>query len=386
MSVEDQIETIIMFSCLLIIKNKFSCSDIFGLVYIHTQIMKSTVLAAATAVAFGLQINPLDESTPAVRQSIIDEINHARSTWRAGIPIKFQNATIADVKRLLGTIMPGEQGYMAPEVEKREFGTGDIPESFDVRTAWPECSAITGRVRDQSSCGSCWAFGSTEAFNDRYCIATGDTTKIFSPEDTNACCSGLVCSFSMGCNGGQPSGAWNWFTKTGVSTGGDYADIGSGTTCKPYSMQSCAHHVEPPPGMVSCDTLDYKTPKCTSTCSESAYGIPYAKDKHFATSSYSVRGVENMQRELMEKGSLSVALSVYEDFEYYTGGVYQHVTGKYLGGHAIKMIGWGVDNGTPYWTCTNSWNDSWGEQGTFRILRGKDECGIESSVVAGDVV
>ena len=46
-----------------------------------------------------------------------------------------------------------------------------------------------------------------------------------------------------------------------------------------------------------------------------------------------------------------VAFTVYEDFEAYTGGVYQHTTGKALGGHAIKMIGWGVDNGTPYWIC-----------------------------------
>lgn len=284
--------------------------------------------------------------------------------------------------------MPGEEGYIAPLKVKSTFAIKDqdIPESFDVRTAWPQCSAVTGRVRDQSDCGSCWAFGSTEAFNDRYCISTGDATTIFSAEDTAACCTGLTCSFSMGCNGGQPAGAWNWFTKAGVVSGGDYADINKGTSCKPYSMKSCAHHVTPPPGMVGCDTLpEYSTPKCTSTCSETAYGVSYSKDKHFATDSYSVKGVTNMQKEMMEKGTISVALTVYEDFETYTSGVYQHVTGKSLGGHAIKMIGWGVENGTPYWLCVNSWNDSWGEKGTFKILRGSNECGIEGSVVAGTV-
>ena len=142
---------------------------------------------------------------------------------------------------------------------------------------------------------------------------------------------------SQGCNGGQPSGAWKWFTKTGVVSGGDYADVGKGTSCEPYSLQSCAHHVDPPAGMVACDTVpEYDTPKCASTC-EAGYKTAYGKDKHLAKSSYSVKGVANMQKELMERGTLSVSLTVYEDFPTYTSGVYTHKTGKSLGGHAIKV-------------------------------------------------
>lgn len=345
------------------------------------------VVAVIVATAAGAKILEADHHTPAINPAMVDEINNMKTTWRAEISPRFANATVAHIKNMLGTVMPGEQGYFElPERTDYQAGLA-IPESFDVRTAWPQCSAITGRVRDQSDCGSCWAFGSTEAFNDRRCIATGDAKTILSPADTLACCSGAACEFSMGCNGGQPAGAWKWFTKTGVSTGGDYADINAGSTCKPYPFQSCAHHVTPPPGMVGCDTLsEFKTPKCTATCSETKYGVEYSKDKYYAKTSYSVKGVANMQQELMTKGTLSVAMTVYEDFEAYAGGVYKHVTGKNLGGHAIKMIGWGVDeNGTPYWTCMNSWNDSWGEKGTFRILRGSNECGIEGSVVAGDV-
>lgn len=44
-------------------------------------------------------------------------------------------------------------------------------------------------------------------------------------------------------------------------------------------------------------------------------------------------------------------------------GVYQHVTGEMLGGHAIKILGWGEENGTPYWLAANSWNEDWGDNG-----------------------
>jgi cathepsin B len=343
--------------------------------------MKYTVLATLAIGASAM------DKSPALTQELVDRVNAQKTTWTAGLNARFANATMDDVKMMLGTVMPGEAGYYeAPELKRTNLKSTEIPESFDLRTAHPECSSISGHVRDQSNCGSCWAFGSTEALNDRYCIATGDNKKLLSAEDTAACCTGAECGFSMGCNGGQPAGAWRWFTHEGVSSGGDYENVDDGSSCKPYSLHSCSHHSDPTPELPDCGDLPtYSTPKCTSSCSDSGYGVDYKSDKIVAKSHYSVKTVEDMQNELMEKGTLSVALEVYEDFEAYTGGVYQHTEGKYLGGHAVKMIGWGVDNGTPYWLCVNSWNYGWGEEGLFRILRGSNECGIEGSVVAGDV-
>lgn len=54
-----------------------------------------------------------------------------------------------------------------------------------------------------------------------------------------------------------------------------------------------------------------------------------------------------------------------------------------LGGHAIRIIGWGVENGIPYWLIANSWNSDWGLKGTFKILRGSNHCGIEDQISAG---
>jgi len=85
----------------------------------------------------------------------------------------------------------------------------------------------------------------------------------------------------------------------------------------------------------------------------------------------------------MTNGPVEASFTVYLDFVTYKSGVYVHKTGGALGGHAIKILGWGVDNGVAYWTVANSWNTDWGAAGYFLIKRGVDECGIESGVVAG---
>ena len=58
----------------------------------------------------------------------------------------------------------------------------------------------------------------------------------------------------------------------------------------------------------------------------------------------------------------------------------RYTTGSMAGGHAVKITGWGVEDGTKYWKIANSWNPYWGEDGFFRILRGSNECGVEDQV------
>lgn len=48
----------------------------------------------------------------------------------------------------------------------------------------------------------------------------------------------------------------------------------------------------------------------------------------------------------------------------------------------MAIVGYGVENNTKYWIAQNSWGPSWGENGFFRILRGTDECAIESEAAA----
>jgi cathepsin B len=311
---------------------------------------------------------------------IVEYINKADTTWKAESPSRF--GSLEDVKTVCGTWTVGHPKYNPPKLERAELDINplkDIPSDFDSRIKWNNCKNTISTVRDQSACGSCWAFASTEAFEDRRCIATGKDVR-FSTQDTAGCCRSFACGFSMGCNGGQPSSALDWMSRTGVVTGGNWFERNNATGgCKPYLLQPCAHHVPASSKYPACPSEEYSV-QCTSKCSDDAAGKTYADDKTKGAKAVSFSSVEGMQSAIMTNGPLAVAFTVYSDFPTYKSGVYQHTSGSALGGHAVEMIGWGVEDGTPYWLIKNSWNEQWGDGGYFKIRRGNDECGIEDDV------
>jgi cathepsin B len=303
-------------------------------------------------------------------KEIVDYVNRkANTTWRAEVTNKFES--IAAVKNLCGTIKD-PNGMRLPAM-KHNLEFVRLPDSFDARKQWPNCPTVQ-EIRDQGSCGSCWAFGAVESMSDRICIASkGKVNAHISAEDLLTCCT----SCGMGCNGGFPPAAWEYFRDTGIVTGGQY---GTHQGCRPYSFKPCEHHVN---GTRMPCSGEGPTPKCEQSC-EAGYKKKYNDDKTRGYTAYSVeRDEKQIMTEIMTNGPVEGAFTVYADFPTYKKGVYQHVSGGELGGHAIRILGWGTENGTPYWLVANSWNTDWGDNGFFKILRGQNECGIEGEIVAG---
>jgi len=250
----------------------------------------------------------------------------------------------------------------------------EVPDTFDARTNWPKCTVI-GKVRDQGGCGSCWAFGAAESISDRICIASeGKVDVMYAAEDILSCCQ----ECGDGCDGGFPLAAMDYYSTQGVVTGGLYGDS---DTCQPYTLKPCEHHV---PGNRPPCTEGGSTPKCQHKCIDSYSKNTFSKDKAFGAGGYGIPA-SHMQHEIMTFGPIEAAFDVYADFLSYKSGVYKHVTGDLLGGHAIKIMGWGTENGEDYWLVMNSWNSDWGDHGTFKISRGNDECGIEDESCAAKV-
>ncbi|GKT28784.1 peptidase C1A, partial [Aduncisulcus paluster] len=272
----------------------------------------------------------------------IAEHNASNSKWTAKMYDRFRGMTISEAKKILRT---STERPALPV--KRHFMSADaLPESFESSTAWP---GLIGGIRDQGECGGCWAFGASEVLSDRCAIARGSNFIELSPEYLISC-----DTAENGCNGGNIDFVWAFLKTTGDVT----------EECFPYAD-------------VTYD--DGKELPCPTTCDDGS-ALTFYK----ASTIYNVDSNEtSIATEILNNGPVEAAFSVYEDFYSYTSGIYEHTWGSYMGGHAIKIVGWGLEEDTKYWTVANSWGADWGEAGFFRIVKGDNECGIESSVVAG---
>uniref|UniRef100_A0A8R7UIB4 Peptidase C1A papain C-terminal domain-containing protein n=2 Tax=Triticum TaxID=4564 RepID=A0A8R7UIB4_TRIUA len=208
-----------------------------------------------------------------------------------------------------------------------------LPETKD----WRE-DGIVSPVKDQSHCGSCWTFSTTGALEAAYTQATGKNISL--SEQQLVDCAGGFNNF--GCSGGLPSQAFEYIKYNGgIDTEESYPYKGVNGVCH-YKAENAVVQV-----------LD------------------------------SVNITLNAEDELKNAVGLvrpvSVAFEVINGFRQYKSGVY---SSDHCGttpddvNHAVLAVGYGVENGVPYWLIKNSWGADWGDNGYFKMEMGKNMCAV----------
>jgi len=218
-----------------------------------------------------------------------------------------------------------------PKDAERHKYTPAIPKDIPPHLDWRDMNGqdFTTPIKDQHPCGSCASFSPVGAFEALIKIALSNSFIIPDLSEQQV----------YSCAGAIP---YNFFATLGVLKNlGD-----SDETCFPYD----------------CHSADDRPP-CENKCPD------------WPTRSFKTDGQQMMMyptpdqiKAVLQNGPIVAGMQVYEDFRYYTGGVYEHVSGGLLGGHGVVVVGY--DDPGQYWICKNSWGTEWGEDGWFQIKWG----------------
>ncbi|XP_044510568.1 cysteine protease XCP2 [Mangifera indica] len=265
----------------------------------------------------------------------IDETNQKISNYWLGLN-EFADLSHEEFKKMYLGLEKTDFPRRREATSYEEFGYEDVmdlPKSVD----WRKKGAVTN-VKNQGSCGSCWAFSTVAAVEGINQIVTGNLTSL-SEQELIDCDN----SFNNGCNGGLMDYAFAYI----VSSGG-------------------LHKEEDYPYIMEEGTCEMNREASEMVTISGYRDVP-----------------QNNEMSLLKalaKQPISVAIEAStRDFQFYSGGVFDGDCGTDLD-HGVAAVGYGSSKGLDYIIVKNSWGPKWGEKGYIRMKRntGKPEglCGI----------
>ncbi len=182
-------------------------------------------------------------------------------------------------------------------------------------------------VKDQSSCGSCWAFAGCASFESVIKIVDNNTRDLSEQWIVN--CDQLY----SGCDGGD------WPHHLFKDSGSVYeADL-------PYTAQ-------------------------TGTCGTSyTYHEKINGFTHISTWPTDAE----IKQAIYDYGPVWAGVNAGSHFSNYSGGILTQTDGTTPQNHAIVLVGW--DDANSCWILRNSWGTGWGENGGYMRI-GYGVCGV----------
>lgn len=229
---------------------------------------------------------------------------------------------------LLSSISRGEEhtfGLVQPLDWQRQakftaFENEDvrIPTDFDWRLL---IGSGLQDIRNQGSCGSCWAFAVTAVAEGLHILKHGH-----SPIDLAEQTLVSTCSPAGNCSGGYFD-AFDYLRDQGLPAESDDPYLARNSQCRS--------------GLKSQLKIQ-------------SWGYIGSPDRSPTT--------EEMKKAIYKYGP--IAVDVNGNFGSYSGGIYQNCRGGQTN-HMVVIEGWNDDEG--YWIMRNSWGREWGEDGYMRI-------------------
>jgi C1A family cysteine protease len=232
------------------------------------------------------------------------------------------------LKKNKNAVPPGMK--VAPHVE---WQTQSQKNAFD----WRTLGKVTP-VRDQSQCGSCWAFTAIGAFECSWAIRNNQLIDLSEQQilDYNG-------KWSC-CDGGWWMDAFELMIKTGACFDSAY----------PYSSIDGKAH-----------------PKKTGVAT------PFkAVTWGFVSPDGRTPTPAAMKQAILKHGPVAVGVNATPAFGNYKGGVFNENLPGVAVNHAVLCVGWDDNKGkNGCWLIRNSWGTSWGEQGYVWIEYGSNRIG-----------
>jgi len=179
-------------------------------------------------------------------------------------------------------------------------------------------------VKNQSPCGSCWAFATADNFTISHYYKNNETIDISEQQV-------LSCSAAGDCSGGSSSPVYQWMTKndTELTNEEEVPYQGSDFSCP-----------------VIDDFQDYKA---------TDWGV-------IGSRWTDIPDVNSIKRIIAQYGAVSSYVYVSSLFQAYGSGVFNENSDKQVN-HAVTIVGW--DDGLNAWLIKNSWGNNWGDEGGY---------------------
>jgi len=262
--------------------------------------------------------------------------NAGNHTWTAGIN-QFSDMMPEEFEVFVAGCLVAPENYETAEVPMM-----NAPDKID----WREKGAVVERVKNQGSCGSCWAFSSTGSLEGAWQIKYGGKVADLS-EQQLVDCSGPFGN--QGCNGGLMTNSFKYLASLKKDKGGL-----TDQTSYPYTGRQ-------------------------ASCKKQ--GKPVATvDNHVA-----LKASENDLGDALKLGPVSLALAAAGTFQSYKSGILESGCGTQLN-HGVLLAGYTPDDKNGYWIVKNSWGQSWGNQGYVWIRAFKNVCAVGNNLNAYPLV